>query len=404
MRTYLLLATASLLAACSGTGLQTIASVAPPAGSTGTATPAASFVNPTESKTYEGIGAVQHLDYFTRSDRIGQSGQLYAGDANTARDSGITIAYDPRDAIFDITINRTKGNVSVANSRFQDPLHRTAFGGLREPQAGTPNLDASKNIQYLTAGSSSGPLLSPTDPAYPKTKTDYPVGGAGYTSTSQTFFYQKPGTTTKYVTYAGFLRTTITSSQQTDTGSVTPYYRQDYAFDRAVFAYGERTTNGAVPKTGTATYTGDMIATVIFNPRPDTSPDAPNYLQWLDGSQSTTIDFASLKVVTTLTGKVVAPALDAYTSGTYDLPAGSVFTASAQAVIDLAARGGFSGTFTDAKFTRPGMSDFTVVIAGSSVDGAFFGPNGEEIGAGFRVVGGTPDQRIDILGAFTGKK
>ncbi|MDB5710610.1 MAG: transferrin binding protein-like solute binding protein, partial [Sphingomonas bacterium] len=55
-------------------------------------------------------------------------------------------------------------------------------------------------------------------------------------------------------------------------------------------------------------------------------------------------------------------------------------------------------------FVRPGMADFPLVIAGSSIDGAFDGPNGEELGAGFRIVGGTPDQRIDILGVLTGKK
>jgi hypothetical protein len=49
-----------------------------------------------------------------------------------------------------------------------------------------------------------------------------------------------------------------------------------------------------------------------------------------------------------------------------------------------------------------------VDIAGSSLDGAFYGPGGSaeklEVGGGFRIVGGTPDQRIDIMGAFTGKK
>jgi hypothetical protein len=407
MRIILLLATASTLAACAGAGPETVGSVAPPAGGSSPSpspSPAASFVNPTDVKTYDGIGGVQHFQYNTRSDSDGQGGQLYAGDANTARDSGISVTYDPRDAIFDITINRTKADVAIDDNRFQDPVHRTNFGGLKEPQVGTPNLDPAKNIQYLTSGSGSGPLMSPTDPQYPKTPSDYPVGANGFTQTLQTFFYQKPGTTTKYVTFAGYLRTTVTATTATDPGSTTPYTVETYSMDRAAFAYGERTSNAAVPKSGSGTYTGDMIASLIYNPRFDTSPDAPTYFQWIDGSQSTVVDFGKLSLSTTFTGKVTAPALDAYTSGTYDLKAGSTFSASASAIIDLVGKGGFSGSVNNAQFTMPDGTIAKLTIAGSSIDGAFFGPNGEEIGGGFRIVGGTPDQRIDILGAFTGKK
>ena len=45
-----------------------------------------------------------------------------------------------------------------------------------------------------------------------------------------------------------------------------------------------------------------------------------------------------------------------------------------------------------------------MVIAGSSIDGAFYGPNGVELGGGYRIVGGTPDERIDILGTFVGQR
>ena len=401
-----LLGAASSLAACSGgsTGAQTLSSNAPPASSTPTPTPAAAtFVSPTESKTYSGLGVAQHYEYATRSDGSGQSGQLYAGDANTVRDSGISVTYDPRSAIFDLTINRPKGIVSVPASRFQDPVHRTAFGGLAQPQASVPNLAPAKQIQYLEAGSSTGNLLSPATPGYPAAST-YLVGDSGYTSTNQTFFYQKPGTTTKYVTYAGFVRNTLSVTKQIDTGSTVSYLKNNYSLDRAAFAYGELTPNSAVPKSGTGTYTGDMLATVVFNPRPDTDPVAATYFQWIDGSQTSNVDFATLKVNTSFTGTVLAPALDAYTTGLFDLPGGSTFTANATSTIDLAAKGGFSGTVLNAKFVRPGTSDFDIIIAGSSLDGAFYGPNGEEIGGGYRIVGGTPDQRIDILGTFTGKK
>jgi hypothetical protein len=399
-----------LLAACGGGGgVQTVGSVAPPTGGTPTPTPVGTFVDPTETKTYDAIGAVQHYEYSTRSDGnpvtgSGQSGQLYAGDANTARDSGITVSYNPRDAIFEVTINRPLGLVTTGTMRFQDPAHRTDFAGLRTPQAGVPNITG-KGIQYLESGSGSGAAL--TGGTYYTTaaaRSDYVVGAKGYSSTTQTFFYQKPGTTTKYVTYAGFVRNTISATEQQDDATSPLYLRESYSLDRAAFVFGERTANSAVPRTGTGSYTGDMIATVAFNPQLDLDPSYPTYFQWINGSNTTSINFATGAVVSNFTGTVTAPTFDAYTSGGFQLPGGSTFTATAGATVDLVNKAGFTGQFSAARFVRPGMSDFVISIAGSSIDGAFFGPNGEEIGGGFRIVGGTPDQRIDILGAYTGKK
>jgi len=83
------------------------------------------------------------------------------------------------------------------------------------------------------------------------------------------------------------------------------------------------------------------------------------------------------------------------------MPAGSTFNADGAGRIDLVNAGGFLGQFTSAYFTKGGIRR-DLVIAGSSIDGAFYGPSAQEVGGGFRIVGGTPDERIDILGAFTG--
>ncbi|MBR0551313.1 transferrin-binding protein-like solute binding protein [Stakelama marina] len=405
-RNLIVLGCATALAACGGgTGPQTVGGSAPPtAGGSGSGD-THSFVNPTEAKTYEAIGGVHHYEYYTDSNKTVQRGQLYAGDANTARDSGISVAYDPRDAIFELTISRPNAQVST-DGRFQDPAHRTDFGGAKEPQAGVPNLDPAKNIQYLQFGSGSGSQLPTGSPYYTAgaAQSDYVVGARDYTSDTYSFFYQKPGTTTQYVTYAGYVHNQVSASEIQDDPASPSYLREQYHLDRGAFVFGERTTNANVPKTGSGTFTGDMIATMVFNPDLDTNAGAPTYFQWIDGSQTTTVDFGALSVKSDFTGTVLAPSIDAYTSGASSMPAGSTFSASAQATIDLVNKGGFTGSFTSAKFERPGMSDFTVNIAGSSIDGAFFGPNGEEIGGGFRIVGGTPDERIDILGAFTGKK
>ena len=65
--------------------------------------------------------------------------------------------------------------------------------------------------------------------------------------------------------------------------------------------------------------------------------------------------------------------------------------------------GGFKGFFDSASFTSP-EGNRSVAIEGSTIDGTFYGPAAQEAGGGFRIVGGNPDERVDILGAFIGKK
>ncbi|HEX8300547.1 transferrin-binding protein-like solute binding protein [Sphingomonas sp.] len=404
-RTLLALSGAVTLAACGGdTRPQTVGSTA--AVPSGTPTPTHSFVAPTDPKTYESIGAVQHYEYFTDSNAIGQGGQLYAGDANTARDSGISLTYNPRDAIFEMTINRPNGMVNVTAFRFQDPQHRTAFGGPLGPQAGVPNFAAGRQIQYLEAGSQTGSRLSPASPYYAASVgSAYPVMDDASSSSTQTLFYQKPGTTTKYVTYAGFVRNNVSGALQTPAVGAA-YLRETYSLDRAAFVFGERSANSAVPASGSATFSGEMIASMVVNVDPTTTADATGstYMQWMQGAQTSTINFTNRTVSSTFTGTLFAPTIDAYTSAIYPLSAGTAFSATGSATIDMINRGGFAGSFSQACFAAACTSANSLNIAGSSLDGTFFGPNAEEIGGGFRIVGGTPDQRIDILGSFVGKK
>ena len=97
-------------------------------------------------------------------------------------------------------------------------------------------------------------------------------------------------------------------------------------------------------------------------------------------------------------------------------PTNTAFFAQGSAVVDLIRSGGFRGEFSQACFVaRCGTAgavavNFTRVSPGSStagassIDGAFFGPNAVNLGGNFRIVGGVPDQRVDIEGAFTGAK
>jgi hypothetical protein len=393
MRSQLMPVGLLALAACSGGGPQTVSSApAVPLGA-GETVAQHSFVNPTEAKTYSAIGGVQSYAYSTDSRRVGQYDQLYAGDASTARNSGITVSYNPRDAIFEVKVAEPAANIST-DLRFQDPLHRTNFGGLKEPQDGTPNL-AQPGVQYFQAGTSN---MVRFDPAQSLT---FPVGDTGGSRDVTTFFYQKPGTTTKYVTFAGYVR------NQTSVVDVSPpsggtYTKQNNVLERGAFVFGERSGNSAVPTTGTGTFSGAMVASMVYNPLPDTRPDAPTYFQWINGTSTVNIDFAASTVKTNFAGTVSAPTFDVNTSRTFDMPADSTFAANGTARIDLANAGGFLGKIDGASFTKPNQSKQDVTIAGSSLDGAFYGPKAEEVGGGFRVVGGTPDQRIDIVGTFTG--
>ena len=393
MRKPIMLVSLATLAACSGGGPQSAGSNAVPGGGT-TPTSNHSFVNPTEAKTYAAIGGVQSYRYSTDERDVGQYNQLYAGNASTARNSGITIAYNPRDAIFELTVKDTAGNVDKS-IRFQDPAHRTDFGGTSEPQDGTPNVTG-QDVRYLEVGSSSGPLR------YDLSMSDtFPVGDNGASRDVSTFFYKKPGTTTQYVTFAGYVRNQTTAIDVENPDGST-YLRQDHVLERAAFVFGERTGNSAVPRTGTATYTGDMLATMVYNPLIDNGV-SDTYFQWIVGTATNNVDFGANSVTSTFTGTVDAPQYDIYTSRINVLNAGASFTASGTSAIDLVNTGGFAGQVNSASFAQGG-ANIPVSIAGSSIDGAFYGPAAQEVGGGFRIVGGTPDERIDILGAFTGAK
>lgn len=395
MRNLVLLAATTTLAACSGGGVQTVGSAAPPPAGGGQTGQTHSFVNPTEKKTYSTIGGIHKYNYSTASNGSSQGGQLYSGNASTARNSSITVAYDPRDAIFEVQIADTGANVTQ-NLRFQDPSHRTDFGGASQPQGGVPQLSAG-GINYLQAGSQSA------NAAFGPESNTFPIGAAGASRNVSTFFYQKPGTETKYVTFAGYVRNATSVTQVQDIAGPT-YLRQDHQLERAAFAYGERTASGSVPKVGTGTFTGAMVATAVYNPNFDIDPSAPTYFQWIEGRATTTVDFAASTFTVGLTGKVFAPQFDIYTSKAYTLQQDAVFNAAGNGRIDLVNAGGFLGQFTSASFTQPGGTKLDLSIAGSSVDGAFFGPAADEVGGGFRIVGGIPDQRIDVLGTFVGSK
>ena len=297
MRRLVGLVSLGALAACSGGDPESAGSTAP--GGSQTAAAAGTFVAPTQTKTYQATGGVQSYTYTyderstaTASARL-QTEQLYSAGAATVRNPGITVSYDPRSAEYTLTIAQ---NSVSQNITFQDPAHRTDFGGAAQPQDGVPNLQ-DQGVKYLQVRLS--------DDA-----NTYDVA---------TFFYEQPGTSTKYVTYAGYVRNRYEATAQTVStdGLVTDRTRKTL-LERAAFVYGEQTSASAVPTVGTASYTGNMIASMANNP--DFENSGQTYFQWINGTQKTTVDFAAATVGTALTGTVGAPLLDQPIAGAVPAP------------------------------------------------------------------------------------
>jgi hypothetical protein len=436
MRIYLALLAATALTACGAGGPTTVGSSAPAGGSAGTSGSGAvdTFVAPTTVKTYQAQGAVESYSYdyteqvhYDKTQAIDpltgvgevdgtgnpiyvidpttrtvlgayQNNQLYSGNAATVRSPGITVTYDPRNAQYTLAIAQ---DGLTQNISFQDPLHRTDFSGARTPQNGVPDLEVgdpstwrTKGVQYLQAD----------------------TGSTATTSDVTTFFYELPGTTTQYVTYAGYVRNHFDSSLETIVSDTLTQQTADIAratkLDRAAFVFGQQTLNNAVPTSGTGSFSGNMIASMVNNPSFDTNPLAMTYFQWISGTANVNVNFQTGVVGTTLTGIVGAPLIDpspikpstnSFVPPPSAIATGSTFSATSAGHIDLVTTGGFTGTFNAASF-KNGAATTNVDVVGSSLDGAFYGPVANEVGASFRIVGGVPDQRVDIIGAFTGAK
>jgi len=417
MRLFVLLASTSLLAACGGGGAQTISSTpAPPSGGGnpdggGTANTEHSFANPTEAKTYKGVGG-NHVYEYNTDDRFccNQQAEIYAGNTTTVRNSSMSISYDPADAIYELVVTDETTGAST-NTRFQDPASRTDFGGLQEPQWGTPKL-SNQNINYLQAGD--GNPRSPFDRSgagfvNSGTNDTPPSGDVGSSYSASSLFLLEPGTETEYVTFAGYVRNSLSFGSFVLDGETVEHEQTIWHLERGAFAFGEISPNDNVPTLGAGTYQGSMLASMIFNPTID-GQDAsglsnlPSYFQWIEGTANIAVDFAQSSFDISLDGTVLAPQIDRFTAPAATvLEDGAQFSASGRGDINLINFGGFKGFIDSATFNQNGNSH-AVAIEGSTVDGAFYGPDSEEIGGGFRIVGGNPDERVDILGTFVGKK
>jgi hypothetical protein len=167
-----------------------------------------------------------------------------------------------------------------------------------------------------------------------------------------------------------------------------------------------------------------MLATAVVNPTLDGAYGStlPSYFQWIYGTSTLDIDFGSGSVKSHFAGQVYAPQADLASVSNITPPAnlstiaaGATFSADGHGTINLVNTGGFTGQIDSASFSATTNGAPTAVnVIGSSLNGAFYGPatsgnqklgtDQVEVGGGFHVVGGTPDQRVDIVGAFAGAR
>ncbi len=319
-------------------------------------------------------------------------GALYEGNQPVTINDQVKITRDPRDATYTIVI-APQGNI-VANTRFQDPAHRSIYASIaqqdliRYPSQPTTDWDLSALLPDIpnTEYYGTGQLLS-GDAGAPTIKTAI-------------FFTERMGnanSSTQYVSWGSYW--------EYNAGGVPPTRSQSLQRTASVFGFNTLASN--VPKTGSASYKGGFYADLVEG----------RDFYTLSGASNVVVDFASDKGTFALGGNFVS-------AGPGDpstkLRLGTTFTASGTIGLlrpanATASTGGgapisvFSGKVTALALggvTYENLPNETKALSfqASSVEGGFFGPQAEEVGATFRIVGGLPDVRLDITGALTGRK
>jgi hypothetical protein len=324
----------------------------------------------TSAVSFKATGSVHALDVNIATDANGNTRRstLYAGNAATAATGTGTISFDPRDGVFELSFSDSKAGVSQTD-RFQDPVHRIEAGGARQLDKGIVQLT---NYNYLRTDSATAQSI---------------------------FFYQRPGNVTNYVTLAGYVHREATGTSSREI--------------RGATVFGAATPLSQLPRTGSGRFSGEFLATMVGK-NADITTSSDTTFQWINGKSAVDVDFGSGTVGVQFAGNVTA-GVDSNGAIVNDdqlmVRSGSSFNATAAAKLDLAA-GTFAGKFSTATFGSmngtpldfAAISPTSAVAGASSVDGSFFGPNADEVGGSFRIIGGRPDQRVDVLGAFTGKK
>jgi C-lobe and N-lobe beta barrels of Tf-binding protein B len=307
---------------------------------------------------------------------------LYEGSQPVGTVADVSVDFNPRDAVY--TVTAKTGSID-STTRFQDPAHRTVL-----QQQLVPTLS---NYKYAEAGTGADTTV---------------VNARSTTRDANTIFVRDVGTgarQTQYVTLAGYVKQKYSEKESTvpsppDTQQVEVTFDTDIS--RSIFAYGINTAHKDIPKSGSSTYAGDLYAHIIISPQLAINNQILGNLVGDDfrsvvGTSTSTVDFGTGKIGLTLAGGVVGYAGD--TRSFNAVGAADIFKPTPADTVPSR----FSGAITSWSFGAYNKT-ITVPTAASTVEGGFFGPKAEEIGGAFRIIGNRPEERIDILGAFAGKK
>jgi hypothetical protein len=356
-----------------------------------TLTPAVLGTPTTGSPTLGGLTGPRSFNSASASQRYTNSGggEIYEGNQPITINDGFVITRDPRDATYIVVI---KGqNTIAANTRYQDPAHRTNYAGA---SASLARLSVQPSVDYDLS------TLLPNI-----ANTEYYASGSVSADTPVTvrktiLFTERVGTaasSTQYVSWAAYW--------QYDAAGEAAKRVQTLQRSSAVFGFNTLAQN--VPTTGNATYNGGFYADAIDG----------NQFYTLAGTSTFGVNFVTNQGTFGLNGKFVSAGPN---EPSFAARLGQTFTAggdfalvrpetAGSATSTTAPIGVFSGKVTSLALggtTYEYLPNETKLLAfqGSSVEGGFFGPRAEEIGATFRIVGGTPDQRLDITGAATARR
>lgn len=333
--------------------------------------PSVTLFTETAATTYTGFGGSRQIDEVL--DITGRRIESFKSQATTGVPGRqIVVTWDPRNANFRLQIQQPNAGLSV-DDIYDDPLFRTAFGGARAPQAGTPNIP---NFTYLQKG----PLPTLQNEVV-------------------TFFYETPGTRTRFVTLAGYIRNSGVTEGTIEEPGQTLLTRE-----RSAFVFGTPTPQSRVPTTGTASFTGGLLASAVYNIELDVDPTIRTRSEWIVGTSDVRVNFAQNSIDLVLSGAFTRTndafeaTADGLIPGYNTSNGGRTFFASGRATFGTE-RTSFSGSITE---TSIGGRAIPVTLG--TVAGSLFGSRAEEIGGNFRIIGGSPDQRIEIIGGFTGSK
>lgn len=356
--------------------------------------------------------------------------QFYQAEQPVGSNANIAITYDPRDSTYALVV----ASAGITdNTKFQDPIHRTILGAARDPAVPdlvtNPGIDRTlDSIKYYQAGTGN---VSGSIDGLP----------ANETYNTPTLFFADPDPKsnpngTRYVTWNGYVNNTVTITRTAADTSTTPdasgvftsthdlVTSYEDVLNRHAFVYGLNSPNSAVPKSGSGSFTGDMFAFITDGTTTSVGASISDF-QYIKGTAITTVNFASNTFQLALDGKVGLVGVSGgstqgqytnlspqqspptlVTNGTafHAVGTGSITRAASAAFDGLSSA--FSGSFNTTTANPGNVATYggsNLTVAASSIEGGFFGPTAQEVGGAFRIIGKTPDHRLDIIGAFVGK-